>query len=105
MRLGTPSGLRMTSTGVPSSRNGMSCSSTIFDMTPLLPCRPASLAPPRVFGLCAGNKAAGAVVGLGDRALLGGEGGEGVVVPGRQVVAVLARERLDVDDDAALAVR
>ena len=48
MRHGTPSGLRMTSTGVPSSRNGMSCSSTIFEMTPLLPWRPASLSPSEI---------------------------------------------------------
>ena len=45
MRLGTPSGLRMISTGVPSSRCGMSSSGTILEMTPLLPCRPASLSP------------------------------------------------------------
>ena len=42
---GTPSGLRTTSTGVPSSRNGMSSSGTIFAITPLLPWRPASLSP------------------------------------------------------------
>src|SRR6266542_3471111 len=45
IRLGTPSGLRITSTGVPSSRNGMSSSGTIFAITPLLPWRPASLSP------------------------------------------------------------
>ena len=45
MRLGTPSGLRMMSTGRPSGRNGMSSSGTIFEMTPLLPWRPASLSP------------------------------------------------------------
>jgi hypothetical protein len=45
MRDGTPSGFRTTSTGVPSSRNGMSDSGTIFEMTPLLPWRPASLSP------------------------------------------------------------
>ncbi len=37
IRLGTPSGLSTTSTGVPSSRNGMSSEGTIFEITPLLP--------------------------------------------------------------------
>ncbi len=37
IRLGTPSGLRMTSTGVPSARNGMSSTGRILEMTPLLP--------------------------------------------------------------------
>ena len=55
MRLGTPSGLRITSTGVPSSRNGMSCSSTIFEMTPLLPWRPASLSPSAILRFLATN--------------------------------------------------
>ncbi len=45
IRLGTPSGFSTTSTGRPSSRNGMSSSGTIFAITPLLPCRPASLSP------------------------------------------------------------
>ena len=45
IRLGTPRGLRITSTGVPSSRNGMSSSGTILEITPLLPWRPASLSP------------------------------------------------------------
>ena len=45
IRLGTPSGFRITSTGRPSSRNGMSSSGTIFAITPLLPWRPASLSP------------------------------------------------------------
>ena len=45
IRLGTPSGFRTTSTGVPSSRKGMSSSGTIRAMTPLLPWRPASLSP------------------------------------------------------------
>ena len=45
MREGTPSGFRMMSTGVPSSRKGMSSSGTILEMTPLLPWRPASLSP------------------------------------------------------------
>src|ERR671936_661086 len=65
MRLGTPSGLRMTSTGV----------------------APREL------------------VALGDLALLGHEHADEVVDARRQVVAVLAAEGLDVDDDAALAVR
>src|SRR5689334_12103953 len=33
------------STGVPSSRNGMSSTGSTLEMTPLLPCRPASLSP------------------------------------------------------------
>ena len=86
MRLGTPSGLRMTSTGVPSSRNGMSCSSTIFEMTPLLPWRPASLSPSEILRFLATNTRTRSLT------------------PGRQVVAALAAEGLDVDDDAALAV-
>ena len=45
MRLGTPSGLSMMSTGLPSSRNGMSSSGTMRAMTPLFPCRPAILSP------------------------------------------------------------
>ena len=45
MRLGTPSGLSRISTGVPSSRNGMSSSGRILAMTPLLPWRPAILSP------------------------------------------------------------
>ena len=48
IRLGTPSGFRITSTGRPSSRNGMSSSGTIFEMTPLLPWRPASLSPSEI---------------------------------------------------------
>ena len=45
IRLGTPSGLRMMSTGVPSARKGMSSIGRILEMTPLLPWRPASLSP------------------------------------------------------------
>ena len=45
MRLGTPSGLSRTSTGVPSSMKGMSSSGTMRAMTPLLPWRPAILSP------------------------------------------------------------
>ena len=71
---GTPSGLRMTSTGVPSSRNGMSCSSTIFEMTPLLPWRPASLSPSEILRFLATNTRTRSLT------------------PGRQVVAVLAQK-------------
>ena len=53
MRLGTPSGLRMKSTGRPSSRYGMSSSGTIFEITPLLPWRPASLSPSAILRLVA----------------------------------------------------
>ena len=87
IRLGTPSGLRITSTGVPSSRWGMSSSGTIFEITPLLPWRPASLSPS-----C-------------DLALGGDEDADQVVDAGAQVVAVVAVEGQHVDDDAALAVR
>src|SRR5271166_5184077 len=45
MRLGTPSGFRTISTGVPSSRYGMSSSGRMRAMTPLLPWRPAILSP------------------------------------------------------------
>ncbi len=37
IRLGTPRGLRMMSTDVPSARNGMSSIGRILEMTPLLP--------------------------------------------------------------------
>ena len=49
IRPGTPSGLRITSTGVPSSRNGMSSIGSTLEMTPLLPWRPASLSPTEIF--------------------------------------------------------
>src|ERR1700740_2784939 len=45
MRLGTPSGLRTISAGVPSGRYGMSSSGTMRAMTPLFPWRPAILSP------------------------------------------------------------
>ena len=45
MREGTPSGFSTTSTGVPSSRYGMSSTGTMVEITPLLPCRPAILSP------------------------------------------------------------
>src|SRR3712207_5944670 len=49
--------------------------------------------------------AAGELVALGDLALLRDEDAHELVDARRQVVARVARERLDVDDDAALAVR
>ena len=55
-------------------------------MTPLLPWRPASLSPTR------------------DLALLGDVDPHQLVDAGRQLVAVVAVEHLDVDDLAALAV-
>ncbi len=48
IREGTPSGDRMMSTGVPSSRKGMSSSGRILEITPLLPWRPASLSPSEI---------------------------------------------------------
>ena len=48
IRDGTPSGLRITSTGVPSSMNGMSSSGRMREITPLLPWRPASLSPTEI---------------------------------------------------------
>ena len=48
MRLGTPSGLSMICTGVPSSKNGISSTGRIFEITPLLPCRPAILSPTEI---------------------------------------------------------
>ena len=45
IRLGTPSGLRHRSTGVPSGKKGMSASGTMIETMPLLPWRPASLSP------------------------------------------------------------
>lgn len=53
MRLGTPSGLSTMSTGVPSARNGMSSTGRILAITPLLPCRPASLSPSEILRFCA----------------------------------------------------
>ena len=38
----------MMSTGVPSARKGMSSSGSTFEMTPLLPWRPASLSPTEI---------------------------------------------------------
>ena len=45
MRLGTPSGLSRICIGVPSGKKGMSSLGKIFEITPLLPCRPAILSP------------------------------------------------------------
>ena len=53
MRPGTPSGFSTMSTGVPSARNGMSSSGRIFEMTPLLPWRPAILSPSVILRFCA----------------------------------------------------
>ncbi len=53
MRPGTPSGLRIRSTGVPSSRNGMSSTGTTLEITPLFPCRPAILSPSVALRFCA----------------------------------------------------
>ncbi len=86
MRDGTPSGFSTMSTGVPSSRNGMSSSGRILEMTPLLPWRPASLSPSEILRL------------------LGDEDADHVVDARLQVVAVRAREALDADDDAAVTV-
>ncbi len=87
IRLGTPSGLRITSTGVPSSRNGMSCSSTIFEMTPLLPWRPASLSPSAILRFLATRTRTGSLT------------------PVCRSSPLSLREDLDVDHDAALTVR
>ncbi len=45
IREGRPRGFKITSTGVPSSRWGMSSTGTIRDTTPLFPWRPAILSP------------------------------------------------------------
>ena len=86
IRLGTPSGLRITSTGVPSSRNGMSSSSTIFEITPLLPWRPASLSPSEILRFFATNTRTRSLT------------------PGGRSSPVVAAEGLHVDHHAALAV-
>ena len=49
--LGTPKGDNNISTGVPSSKNGISSTGLIFEITPLLPWRPESLSPTWIF-LC-----------------------------------------------------
>ena len=53
IRPGTPNGFRMTSTGVPSSKKGMSSTGRILEITPLLPWRPASLSPSVILRFCA----------------------------------------------------
>ncbi|SLH00589.1 Uncharacterised protein [Mycobacteroides abscessus subsp. abscessus] len=53
IRRGTPWVLRMMSTGVPSGRNGMSSVGRILPITPLFPCRPASLSPSWILRFCA----------------------------------------------------
>ncbi len=87
IRLGTPSGLRMMSTGVPSGRNGMSSWGRILAITPLLPCRPAILSPTR------------------DLPLLGDRHPDQPVDARLEVVVQLATELADLDDLAPLAVR
>jgi DNA-directed RNA polymerase subunit beta len=47
------SGWKVESTGVPSERNGMSSGGRILAMTPLFPCRPASLSPSWILRFCA----------------------------------------------------
>ena len=83
IRLGTPKGDRITSTGVPSSMNGMSSSGTIFEITPLLPWRPASLSPSEILRFFATKTP------------------DLLVYARLQLVAVVAREALDVYDDTA----
>ncbi|CKS38692.1 Uncharacterised protein [Mycobacterium tuberculosis] len=48
IRRGTPWVFKIMSTGVPSARNGMSSTGRILPITPLLPCRPASLSPSEI---------------------------------------------------------
>src|SRR4030095_1232267 len=86
IRLGTPSGLRMTSIGVPSARKGMSSSGRILEMTPLLPWRAGRLLPVPVFRL------------------LGPETPHQRVAPRVEVVAGLPGEHPHADDLAGLAV-
>ena len=45
IREATPRGFKIMSTGVPSSRCGISSAGKIMDITPLLPCLPAILSP------------------------------------------------------------
>ena len=42
---GTPNGFKIISIGVPSGKYGISCLVKIFEIIPLLPCRPAILSP------------------------------------------------------------
>ena len=88
IRRGTPCGFSTMSTGVPSGRKGMSSTGRILPMTPLLPCRPASLSPSWILRFCATYTRTSSLT------------------PGRQLGAVvLAVEHPDADDLAGLAVR
>ena len=87
IRPGTPSGLRTTSTGVPSSRNGMS--STGQDLGD-----DALVAVP-----------AGELVAVGDLALVRDVDPDELVDARRQLVALVLVEHLDADDGPGLAVR
>ena len=49
IRDGIPCGFNTISTGVPSSKNGMSSTGSILEITPLLPWRPAILSPTDIF--------------------------------------------------------
>ena len=53
IREATPSGFKIISTGVPSSRKGISSRGTTRETTPLFPWRPASLSPTWIFLVCA----------------------------------------------------
>ncbi len=53
IREGTPRGLRIISTEVPSSKKGISSSLRTLAITPLFPCRPAILSPTLIFLFCA----------------------------------------------------
>ena len=86
MRLGTPSGLKMMSTGVPSAKYGMS--STREDL--------------RDHALVA--VAAGKLVAHADLALLGHVDTHQLVHARWQLVVLVAAEHPDVGDDAVLAV-
>ena len=86
IRLGTPSGLRMMSTGVPSGRNGMSSLRQDLGDHALV------------------AVAAGHLVADADLALLGDRHPDQPVDAGLEVVVELASELADLDDLAALAV-
>ena len=86
MRMGTPSGLRMMSTGVPSGRKGMSSCGRILATTPLLPWRPAILSPTLILRLAATLTRISRLT------------------PGSSSSPRVAAELADVDDLAALAV-
>ena len=86
IRDGTPRGLRMMSTGVPSARKGMSSIGQDLGDDALV------------------AVAAGQLVALGDLALLGHVDPDQLVDPGRQLVGVLPGEHPHVDDLAGLAV-